>query len=415
MNDLIRLACERAVDAFGGPPVFNGAGFAQAFRTLAGTDGLLDGRVVRALLTGRADVQPLSGGSHYALVAAAAGETGRTRIRRQTAEMRQQTMALIDQWPTPDRVAAAESPEDQAQRLRVARRVVLARRKGRPAELPVVAILHGRDGYLQFMTSECLTLEPPERFYECYEVLYDYVPQLAAPASVTAPTPAPLIVFEGIDGSGKGTQTEQLERRLAATGVRVARRSFPMYGRTVGGRLAGRFLDGEFGSLQAVHPLLAALPFMLDRAEAREELRVLREQFDVVLCDRYVASNVAHQVAKFADPEVRADAAAVLSDLEYRVLGAAQATLTICLMPTLEVAQANIAAKAQRAYTDKAADLHEADPEYLEAVFRVYAELALQPDWRAIRTVQDGQQLSVGAIGEQIYQAVCDCLPALAH
>lgn len=70
MNDLIRLAAERAARAFdhASPDgVFNAAGFSTELTRLAGVNGALDGKVVRAMLTGRPDVRPLHGGAHYQL------------------------------------------------------------------------------------------------------------------------------------------------------------------------------------------------------------------------------------------------------------------------------------------------------------------------------------------------------------
>ena len=75
MNDLIRLAASRAVDSFGGSGdtknVFNGAGFSQEFVKMSPTSEQIDGHIVRMMLTGRPDVQVLSGGAHYRLVEAA--------------------------------------------------------------------------------------------------------------------------------------------------------------------------------------------------------------------------------------------------------------------------------------------------------------------------------------------------------
>lgn len=69
MNDLIRLACERAVDYFGGSDgTFNAACFSGALTKLAGVNGAIDGNVVRVILAGRPDVEPLKGGEYYRLV-----------------------------------------------------------------------------------------------------------------------------------------------------------------------------------------------------------------------------------------------------------------------------------------------------------------------------------------------------------
>lgn len=71
MNDLVRLAMDRAVKAFGdkGDGLFNAAGFGLAIHRLAGVTGGMDGHVVRAVLTGRPDVKPEPDGSHYRRVA----------------------------------------------------------------------------------------------------------------------------------------------------------------------------------------------------------------------------------------------------------------------------------------------------------------------------------------------------------
>lgn len=68
MNDLIRLAMERAARGFdrtGGKGIFNAAGFACELSKLADSRPPVDGKLVRAMLTGRSDVTPLKGGAHY--------------------------------------------------------------------------------------------------------------------------------------------------------------------------------------------------------------------------------------------------------------------------------------------------------------------------------------------------------------
>lgn len=69
MNDLIRLAMERACALFGGSDgVFSNAAFSKAFARLAGVQGPIDGMIVRAMLTGRTDVRVLRF-DHFQLVA----------------------------------------------------------------------------------------------------------------------------------------------------------------------------------------------------------------------------------------------------------------------------------------------------------------------------------------------------------
>jgi hypothetical protein len=65
MNDLIALAIQRACEKFGSRDVFSGACFSHALTGLAGLKDPIDGKLVRAILTGRTDVVPMEGGSHY--------------------------------------------------------------------------------------------------------------------------------------------------------------------------------------------------------------------------------------------------------------------------------------------------------------------------------------------------------------
>jgi dTMP kinase len=112
-----------------------------------------------------------------------------------------------------------------------------------------------------------------------------------------------LVAIEGIDGSGKGTQARQLLQRLEADGLRARLLSFPRYEATFFGRAVGQYLDGAFGSLGQVHPFFASLLFAGDRFESRSLLTDALAAHDIVVLDRYVASNVAHQAARLEGPQ----------------------------------------------------------------------------------------------------------------
>src|SRR5690348_6610097 len=105
-----------------------------------------------------------------------------------------------------------------------------------------------------------------------------------------------LIVIEGIDGAGKGTQADLLARAFQQRGVRFVKFSFPRYESSFG-RLIARFLNGEFGPLAAVDAHFSALLYAGDRFEARLDLEAALNCGQVVVTDRYIASNLAHQAA----------------------------------------------------------------------------------------------------------------------
>lgn len=217
---------------------------------------------------------------------------------------------------------------------------------------------------------------------------------------------APLIVIEGIDGSGKGTQAQQLTERLTAAGRRVQLLSFPRYRETLFGHAIGDFLNGRFGQLNEVHPFLASVLYAVDRFESKSVLAEAQQQCDVVVCDRYVPSNLAHQGAKLDGAE-RDELLRTIERIEFEVFALPHPSLVVLLDVPVEIAQRNIAAKKPRSYTDKAADLQEADAAYLQRVRDVYLQLAAaEPNWERVDSVQSGQQRSITEIADEIFRRV---------
>ena len=104
-------------------------------------------------------------------------------------------------------------------------------------------------------------------------------------------TPGILIAIEGIDGSGKHTQAKLLEHALASHGYSVYATGFPQYDSWFGS-MVGKFLNGDFGSLEAVDPHFSALLYAGDRYEAKARIQGALNEGKVVLVDRYVASNL---------------------------------------------------------------------------------------------------------------------------
>jgi dTMP kinase len=106
-----------------------------------------------------------------------------------------------------------------------------------------------------------------------------------------------LVVIEGLDGAGKRTLADALVTALRRTGASVAQVAFPRYGDDIHADLVRDALHGDLGDLsESVHGM--ALLFALDRLAAKDELRVLMASHDVLLADRYVASNAAYGAAR---------------------------------------------------------------------------------------------------------------------
>ena len=187
------------------------------------------------------------------------------------------------------------------------------------------------------------------------------------------------IATEGIDGSGKRTQIELLSRALEARGVAHVRYSFPRYESSFG-RLVARYLNGEFGRLDAVDAHFSALLFAGDRFECKAELEGALAEGKTVLADRYVGSNLAHQTARVG-AQRREEFLSWLKRLEYGIYGLPAEDLVIYLrLPAVE-AHRLVGLKAAREYTSLPRDLQEADLKHLEQAALVYDRLATEPNW----------------------------------
>jgi dTMP kinase len=215
-----------------------------------------------------------------------------------------------------------------------------------------------------------------------------------------------LIDIEGIDGSGKGTQAGKLCERLTRAGVSASLVSFPRYEATLFGRAVGEFLNGGFGSLGAVHPFLVSLLFAGDRFESKQFLLDAMRNSEVVVLDRYVPSNIAHQASKL-DGAARAGLTKQILEIEFDVFGLPRPDAILFLDLPVCMARQLIARKAERQYTKQKADIQEADGQYLERVRDVYCELAQsEPNWQTILCCDGDRLRSIDKIAEDIWQVV---------
>jgi dTMP kinase len=215
-----------------------------------------------------------------------------------------------------------------------------------------------------------------------------------------------LIAIEGIDGSGKGTQSRILVERIRQTGRKVELISFPRYEETFFGRLVGSFLNGEFGSLDQVHPVLVSLLFAGDRFESRPKLEKALATCDVVVLDRYVASNVAHQGAKVSGADREALCRSI-EHVEYSLYQMPQPDRVILLTLHVSEAQSLVSKKAVRNYTDRTADIQEADGAYLERVRLLYLDLAArESNWSIVECEGTDGLRSVDDVAQDVWQIV---------
>jgi dTMP kinase len=192
-----------------------------------------------------------------------------------------------------------------------------------------------------------------------------------------------LIAVEGIDGSGKRTQVELLEKALTKRGHSVYSTAFPQYDSWFG-KMVGQFLDGQLGPLESVDPHFTALLYAGDRFEAKPRIEAEIRRGNIVLADRYIGSNLAHQTAR-APAEKRAEFLRWIEHLEYTIYGLPRESLVLYLrVPPVE-AQSLVARKSARSYTADKKDLLESSLRHLEDAAEMYDLLSRRPSWATMQ------------------------------
>lgn len=203
-----------------------------------------------------------------------------------------------------------------------------------------------------------------------------------------------LVVIEGLDGAGKRTLADELVGALTARGATVAQRQFPRYGIDVHADLVRDALYGRLGDLpDSVHAM--AVLFALDRRDAAAELCELRSRYDVVLLDRYVASNAAYHAARLHED---ADGTFVewVRALEVDRFGVPVPDIQLLLRVPVTVAAARADGRAA-ADSARPKDRYEIDTALQARCAAVYDELAAS-GWLAPWWVIDGSA-GTGATG----------------
>ncbi|EHY88761.1 dTMP kinase [Saccharomonospora azurea] len=195
-----------------------------------------------------------------------------------------------------------------------------------------------------------------------------------------------LVAIEGLDGAGKRTVTNALTEELRALGASVTTAAFPRYGEDVHADLVREALHGEHGDLaDSVYGM--ALLYALDRRDAAPGIRAALAEHDVVLLDRYVASNAAYQAARLHQG-VDGDVVRWVRELEIDRFGLPVPDRQLLLRVPADVA-ASRAANRAREDASRAMDAFESDDALQTRCARVYDELAAA-HWLSEWHVLDG-------------------------
>jgi len=216
-----------------------------------------------------------------------------------------------------------------------------------------------------------------------------------------------LIVIEGVDSSGKETQTKLLFEYIKNLGVDVKKVSFPDYESDFCIPVK-KYLAGDLGKNPSdVNAYAASSFYAIDRyASYKNDWGEFYHNGGIIVCDRYVTSNIVHQAMKISDKDEKEKFIDWLSDYEYEKLGLPKPDVVIFLDMPPEAAQFLMKNRANKITGESQKDIHESDSNYLTAAYNNAVEVASHQGWHRVvcangldvRTIEDIHQKIVSII-----------------
>jgi dTMP kinase len=217
------------------------------------------------------------------------------------------------------------------------------------------------------------------------------------------------MVIEGLDGSGKSTQIERLLAYLEHVGIKHQYLHFPRTDDGYYGELIARFLRGDLGPLESVHPYLVALIYAGNRHDAREMIASWLADGITVVADRYVVSNIAFQCAKLETSVDREALRDWILNFEYGYHKIPRPDMNIFLDVPFQFTRQKLKGERSgedRDYLNGKTDIHEQDLDFQQKVRQVYLDLAISDPTLQVIDCSDsrGEMLSPDEIFISIQQ-----------
>lgn len=214
-----------------------------------------------------------------------------------------------------------------------------------------------------------------------------------------------LIVIEGVDGSGKETQTKKLYNRLIEENIHVRKVTYPRY-ENPSSALVKMYLRGEFGeNPEDVSPYIASTFYAVDRyASYKQDYEEFYKEGGIVLADRYTTSNLVHQGSKMMDDLEREKFLNWLWDYEFGLYKLPIPDLVIFLDIPIEINHRLMEGRKNKFSGEMEQDIHEKDKEYLKRSYINALSLVDKYHWDRISCCEEGQLKSIEEIHQEIYQ-----------
>lgn len=216
------------------------------------------------------------------------------------------------------------------------------------------------------------------------------------------------IDLEGLDGSGKTTQTELICKRLQADGIDYRQIKLPDY-ESDSSILVRKYLAGDFGKNAGdVNAYAASVLYAADRfASYTEKWGEDYRSGKLIFADRYTPANALYQMTKLDkadwDPFLQ-----WLFDFEYEKIGIPAPDKVIFLDMPVEVSQRLMTSRYNGDESKK--DVHEANVEFLNACREAALYAADKYGWSVVECAENGEPLPIDVINDKVYKILLDAL-----
>lgn len=211
-----------------------------------------------------------------------------------------------------------------------------------------------------------------------------------------------LIIMEGLDGSGKSTQTELLEKYFKENSIDYKKIKLPDYD-SPSSTLVNMYLGGEFGkNASDVNAYAASAFYAVDRfASYKLKWKDDYENGTLILADRYATSNSIYQMEKIPAAQWD-DYLEWTEDFEYNKIGIPRPDLVIFLDMPVEISQKLMTSRYKGDESKK--DVHEVNVDFLNACRKSALYAANKQGWKVVSCSDGENPYSI----EDIHNAVVD-------
>lgn len=214
--------------------------------------------------------------------------------------------------------------------------------------------------------------------------------------------------LEGLDGSGKTTQTELICKRLKEDGIGFRQIKLPDYD-SDSSILVRKYLAGDFGKNAGdVNSYAASVLYAADRfASYTEKWGADYRAGKLIFADRYTPANALYQMTKL-DKSEWDSFLEWLFDFEYEKIGIPAPDKVIFLDMPVEVSQRLMTSRYGGDETKK--DVHEADVEFLNACREAALYAAEKYGWSVVNCAENGEPLPIEVINDEVYKILLEVL-----